>query len=108
MWIAMIIALGVPIFLMYHCNMTKLCFASIPIYLIAGILCEYFKRKLLWCTPIFAYLYMILCGVWEIVSGDQIFYQRDSIILVQIVEYGSIVLLAIPIFYYNDKIYNIK
>lgn len=97
LWLAVIITLGTPIYLMFACHKSSLITASLPIYFVVGMIGEWTGRKLLWEAPIVSYLFMVGCGVCGILSVEGAFYDKEVANLRRIVVYGSIVLLTIPI-----------
>ena len=109
LWLAMIVALGVPIILMYSCHMSALIAASLPIYIVTGVIDGIRKKKTIWITPIYSYVLMIVFGVARVINVERFLYEESVSTLTHIVKYGSLVLLTIPILYYNkENIYKEK
>ena len=102
-WVAMIICIGVPLFLMYQNHHTALLGVAVISYVTVAGIEELRKKKYTTYAPLIAYIALITYGAVRIALADEVFYEERTEVLVNIVKYGSIILLAIPFFYIYNK-----
>ena len=100
-WIAVTICIVVPAFLMYQNHNTTLFSMAVLSYVVIGVIEELKKRKVTTWAPLVGYITMIIYMSVKIVMSDKVFYRQQTEILVNVVKYGAILLLAIPLLYYN-------
>lgn len=103
-WIAIIICIGVPVFLMYQNDNATLLSIPVITYVVAAGLQEWKKKPYTTYAPLVAYAALIIYGAVRIALVDEVFYKERTEVLVNIVKYGSILLLSIPFIYNINKI----
>lgn len=102
-FIAFVIALGVPIFLMYQNHDSSILGVAVFSYVIAVVFEEWKKKKFTTYATILAYIAIITYGAVKMAMVEEVFYKERVEVLVNIVKYGSILLLATPFFYLYNK-----
>jgi intracellular septation protein A len=101
--IGIVIALGVPIFLMYQNDDSSILGVAVIVYVIAVVVEEWKKKKVTTYAAILAYVAMITYGAVKMAMAEEVFYKERSEVLVNIVKYGAIILIATPFLYLDNK-----
>lgn len=103
-WIAAIICIGVPVFLMYQNDNATILSIAVISYAVMGGLQEWKKKPYTTYAPLVAYAAIIIYGAVRVALSDEVFYKEKTELLVNIVKYGSFILLSIPFIYNINKV----
>lgn len=101
--IAIIIAFGIPAFLMYQNHDSSIFGVAVFAYVIVAAFEEWKKKKVTTYATILAYVAIITYGAVKMAMVEEVFYKERAEVLVNIVKYGAILLLATPFLYLYNK-----
>ena len=103
-YLAFIICIGVPTFLMWYFGLTQAFGVAIGSYVIVAVIAEWKKARVIHYAPLVAYILMIAYYAVRIVFEEKIFREGKVDDLVVVVKYGVLLLFAIPLLYnYNIR-----
>jgi len=100
-YLAMIICIGVPTFLMWRFGLTQAFGVAICSYVIVAAITEWKKARIIHYAPLVAYVLMVVYYAVRVAFGEEIFRGGKVDDLEVVVKYGVILLFAIPLLYYR-------
>jgi hypothetical protein len=103
-YLAFIICLGVPTFLMWYFGLTQAFGVAIGSYVIVAVIAEWKKARIIHYAPLLAYILMVVFYAVRVVFEEKIFRDGKVDDLEVVIKYGVILLFAIPLLYnYNIR-----
>ena len=103
LYISILIIVCVTAYLTFWCGITSALCVYV-VFLVVGIVGEMKKKYLMHYAPLITYILLVLEAAVNFSLEEEVLRQDEAKILSDVTIYGSIMLLTIPILYFNRSL----